>query len=75
MIRTGSPIARISAEQYVAYYAGAYRMLRNCLMTDARVERDEERRANWVNRAKANHRELMRILREARRDQLARGGV
>ena len=75
MIRLGRAVERLSVEQYGAFWSGVYRQRRDDALAEARYCMHEKTREVYIDVAKLDHRNLMRCLREARRDQLARGGV
>ena len=75
MIRLGAAVERLSVEQYGAFHAGKYQEQRDWLLHLARTTTDHEMRCTRIRNAISAHRSMMRTMREARRDQLARGGV
>jgi len=74
VIRLGAAVERLSVEQYGAFYAGTYRQMRNDYLKRAR-KTEGQVRGVLVFGAKLAHADMLRCVREARRDQLARGGV
>lgn len=65
--RRGASIARFAVDNYSAYYVGLYRGLRDAYLIAARQNVD--RRDIYCQSATHNHREMMRCLREYRREQ------
>jgi hypothetical protein len=66
--RMGRQTMRVSTDQYGAFFTGMYLGKRDSALTDARYA-DSGNREACIRLAKHFHREMMRCLREYRREQ------
>jgi len=77
VIRLGRAVSSIAygQETYAPYHIGMYREMRDTELYRARYVEDDASRCVMIRGALNYHRAMMRCIRSARRDQLARGGI